>query len=222
MLSMTHTTHTTTNTNTNTDTHVIYHVRTTTTNDNNNKAVYPKSALVCVTCCGMDLSEQPVAGAAQRRRQRRLHSWLRHERMTVAMALAESTHHSSRGQKTARTGVWERKMNYTATIRDPPHPSRSSSACTKSPAARGLTGSRRSGRRTGICGAQWTRSSIPCRGYRLSTFLCRRWWTVGVARGLRRPRSRAGYRSAHVVDAHPLPSHGSLRAADSGKLETKN
>ena len=40
--------------------------------------------------------------------------------MTVAMALAESTHHSSRGQKTARAGVWGREMNYTATIRDPP------------------------------------------------------------------------------------------------------
>ena len=42
--------------------------------------------------------------------------------MTVAMALAESTHRSSRGQKTARGGVWEREMNYTATIRDPPTP----------------------------------------------------------------------------------------------------
>ena len=70
----------------------------------------------------MDLSEQPVVGAAQRRRQRRLRSWLRHERMTVAMALAESTHHSSRGQTIARAGVWGREMNYTATIRNPPTP----------------------------------------------------------------------------------------------------
>ena len=38
-----------------------------------------------------------------RRRQRRLRSWLRHERMTVAMALAEVTHHTApRDQKTAR------------------------------------------------------------------------------------------------------------------------
>ena len=36
--------------------------------------------------------------------------------MTVAMALAESTHHSSRGQKTARAGVWGRE------IRDPTTP----------------------------------------------------------------------------------------------------
>ena len=39
-----------------------------------------------------------------RRRQRRLRQWLRHERLSVAMALAESQHHTSRGQKTARAG----------------------------------------------------------------------------------------------------------------------
>ena len=42
--------------------------------------------------------------------------------MTVAMALAERTHHSSRGQTIARAGVWGRELNYTATIRDPPTP----------------------------------------------------------------------------------------------------
>ena len=35
-----------------------------------------------------------VAGAAMRRRERRLRSWVKHERMTVAMALAENLHHS--------------------------------------------------------------------------------------------------------------------------------
>ena len=35
---------------------------------------------------------------------RRLRSWLRHERMTVAMTLAEKLHHTSRGQKFARVG----------------------------------------------------------------------------------------------------------------------
>ena len=44
-------------------------------------------------------------GSARRRRERRLRSMLRHERMSVAMALAESTHHSApRGQKMARAG----------------------------------------------------------------------------------------------------------------------
>ena len=57
-----------------------------------------------------------------RRRQRRLRSWLRHERMTVAMALAESAHHTSRGQKYARAGVWEHEQNYTAKVRKPPTP----------------------------------------------------------------------------------------------------
>ena len=68
----------------------------------------------------VDLSEQPVSGAAQRRRQRRLRSWLRHERMTVAMALAERTHHSTRGQTIARAGVWGRELNFAAMICDPP------------------------------------------------------------------------------------------------------
>ena len=54
-----------------------------------------------------------IAGAAMRRRERRLRSWAKHERMTVAMALAENLHHSRqkvegdehdgpRAQKTAR------------------------------------------------------------------------------------------------------------------------
>ena len=43
-------------------------------------------------------------GSARRRRERRLRSFSRHERMSVAMALAESTHHSAQRQKTARAG----------------------------------------------------------------------------------------------------------------------
>ena len=42
--------------------------------------------------------EVPAAG------ERRLRAMLRHERMSVAMALAESTHHSAQRQKTARAG----------------------------------------------------------------------------------------------------------------------
>ena len=45
------------------------------------------------------------AGAAMRRRQRRLRQWLRHERLSVAMALAETNHHAApRGQTKARAG----------------------------------------------------------------------------------------------------------------------
>ena len=37
-----------------------------------------------------------------------LRSHLRHERMAIAVALAESLHHSAQRQETARTGGWER------------------------------------------------------------------------------------------------------------------
>ena len=55
-------------------------------------------------------SGRPMAarGAAWRRRQRRLRSMLRHERQTVAMALAECQHYSAQRQKTARAGAWVR------------------------------------------------------------------------------------------------------------------
>ena len=44
-----------------------------------------------------------VAGAARRRRERRLRAYLKYARMSVAMALAEARHHTaSRGQTTAR------------------------------------------------------------------------------------------------------------------------
>ena len=83
--------------------------------------VHPKSALFLRHLYEWTLASSPVQ-ELHSDAERRLRSWLRHERMTVAMALAESTHHSSRGQKNARAGVWEREMNYTATIRDPPTP----------------------------------------------------------------------------------------------------
>ena len=82
---------------------------------------------VCVGdfCCAFEWSTMDgvgnATGAAMRRRQRRLRSMLRHERMTVAMALAESTHLTSRGQKYARA-VWGHEQNYTAKIRKPPTP----------------------------------------------------------------------------------------------------
>ena len=91
-------------------------------NNNNNKAVYPKRALVCVTCGGTDLSGQPMvaraSGAAQRRKLRRLRAALRHEQQSIAMALASALHHSAdkmtraqhnapRGQRNAGTEYCE-------------------------------------------------------------------------------------------------------------------
>ena len=46
-----------------------------------------------------------------RRRQRQLGRFLRHERLSVAMALAEYSHHTSRGQRVARARGVEREEN---------------------------------------------------------------------------------------------------------------
>ena len=55
----------------------------------------------------MDFSEQPRTGAAQRRKQRRLRSWWRHEQHSIVSALATLLYHSSRGQRKARAGKEE-------------------------------------------------------------------------------------------------------------------
>ena len=61
-------------------------------------------------------------GSARRRRERRLRAYLRHERMTVAMALAEKLDHSSRGQRMARAGEEDLELHYTAEFRTHPPP----------------------------------------------------------------------------------------------------
>ena len=73
----------------------------------------------------MDPSWQPVLSAAQRRKQRRLRSWWRHEQQSIAAALATYSHHSAlRGQKTARArgGGEVDEMKYTAKFRKTPPP----------------------------------------------------------------------------------------------------
>ena len=64
-----------------------------------------------------DLSEQPRTGAAQRRKQRRLRSWWRHEQQSIAAALA-----TSRGQRKARAGEEESDVHHTAEVRTTPLP----------------------------------------------------------------------------------------------------
>ena len=68
-------------------------------------------------------------GAARRRRERRLRAlrqFLRHERLSVAMALAEASHHTApRGQRIARAREEERETKCTAAFRTtvpPPEP----------------------------------------------------------------------------------------------------
>ena len=71
----------------------------------------------------MDPSWQPVMSAAQRRKQRRLRSWYRHEQLTVAAALAMFTHHSApRGQRTARAREGGSETKNTAEDRRTPPP----------------------------------------------------------------------------------------------------
>ena len=54
-------------------------------------------------------AEHAAGTAKRRRRERRLHQFLRHERLTVAMLLAETNHHAApRGQTMARSGGWVR------------------------------------------------------------------------------------------------------------------
>ena len=94
--------------------------------DNNNTSSHLKSAPVCespfvLMDFMMSTSGVDTVTAAARRRQRRLRAYLRYARMSVAMALAGSTHHTSRGQKNARAGVG-REMNFTATNGDPRTP----------------------------------------------------------------------------------------------------
>ena len=120
----------------------------------------------------MDRSEQPVTGAAQRRRQRRLRSWWRHEQQLIAVALATSLHHSSRGERKARVGEEESELHYT----------RCSSACTKkSPAGGGWRLSLSLGRKSGSSGTSWSTSLTLCVSLpwcRFSMHLCRKWGNI--------------------------------------------
>ena len=50
-------------------------------------------------------------GAAKRRRERRLRSWLRHERMTVAAELSAALHHSRDGEQVSRVGLRAQKTD---------------------------------------------------------------------------------------------------------------
>ena len=66
----------------------------------------------------MDVDSAP--SAARRRRERRLRQFLRHERLTVAMALAETLHHTSQGQKIARASEEENEMHVAMGQTTPP------------------------------------------------------------------------------------------------------
>ena len=118
-----------------------------------------------------------------RRRQRRLRQWLRHERLSVAMALAESTHHAAlRGQKKARAGGGVRDALHgevpgEPTSHEPGTQHFTATAVSQRSRAPSLTTSTRSGRRSGFCSTSWSRLETSLLGCLLSMLLCRRWWT---------------------------------------------
>ena len=85
-------------------------------NNHDNHDNPSRSPQECPFCCLCHLSKQ----RCWRRNGSR--SFLRHERLSVAMALAESQHHTSRGQKMARAGEGDLEMHYTATFRTHPPP----------------------------------------------------------------------------------------------------
>ena len=61
------------------------------------------------------------AGTAKRRRERRLRQFLHHERLTVAMLLAETQHHAApRGQNMARSRGEKSELNNATGQKTPP------------------------------------------------------------------------------------------------------
>ena len=59
------------------------------------------------------MSGERDAGSAKRRRERRLRSWLRHERMTVAAELSAALHHSRVGGREPHVGLRAPKTDST-------------------------------------------------------------------------------------------------------------
>ena len=70
-----------------------------------------------------DMPRVAHAAAPMGRRHRRLRQFLRHERLTVAMLLAERDHHTApRGRKQARSGDGRNESHCTAEIPETPSP----------------------------------------------------------------------------------------------------
>ena len=67
------------------------------------------------------MSGERNAGSAKRRRERRLRSWLRHERMTVAAELSADLHHSRDGGRVPYVGLRAPKTDSTAVEEEEVH-----------------------------------------------------------------------------------------------------
>ena len=114
------------------------------------------------------------AGAAKRRRERRLRSWWRHERMSIACALAEALHHSLRQPGVRQEEGWSCSARCRTRPDDSHQGTGAGHAVLHFRRRWGRAGSRGSGsfgRRRGICGAARRMSrSLPSMSQRC------RWW----------------------------------------------
>ena len=104
-------------------------------------------------------------GAARRRRDRHLRLWLRHERQSVAKALSEYKHHSSRGQRKDRAGEEGDEDKHDAPRRQKPFPPQPGESVPRDPVSRG-------GHRHESSSAPWSSSPTSCPRYRFWTSLC--------------------------------------------------
>ena len=169
------------------------------------------------------------SGAAKRRRDHRLRM---HARAAYAAGgLAAALHHSRdvgpvsynalRSQRTARAGEWGREQNYTAETRDPPLPSRSSSASSrKSVVECGQGRSRTLRRRRGFAARGGTQDrGVPLRADPRCS--CAAGWEP-AGKNVPAPRfahPRAGYRSAQDLFFTPSLSQApGSRGADGGAV----
>ena len=158
----------------------------------------------------MDPSWQPVLSAAQRRKQRRLRSWWRHEQQSIAAALATYSHHSAlRGQKTARAGEEDHEMHFTATFRANPPPQAAGTQYFAGGQAAGAGSAAHRGAERRTC-AWGTGSRCSCAAdggpgcgsrqvLRLTACCC-----------------RAGYRSAHDHSRGPHPAASAAPGSAAG------
>ena len=122
-----------------------------------------------------------AASAAARRRQRRVKQDLRHERLTVAMALAEYNHHSAPRRPTISRARGEESEMNNATGQKTSLPRAANTQSTLRwtttgmclPPGRHLSLS--CGHSRGFCDTPWRTSWISRPSCRPSMILCRRW-----------------------------------------------
>ena len=102
-----------------TDTYVKHTVRTTTTATTKVQKGCRRFALPFLEPSAVAImSGERDAGSARRRRERRLRSWLRHERMTVAAELSAALHRTRDGEREQYVGLPAQKSDSEAVVEE--------------------------------------------------------------------------------------------------------